>query len=45
MKASGEGVSQARLPVGKVLQGALVGKDVEEAHELPVYPTRGRHET
>ena len=45
--APGEGIS-ARLivpHVTKVLQGAPVGKDVEEAQELPVNPTRGRHDT
>ena len=45
--APGEGIS-ARLGVphvGKVLQGAPVGNDVEEAQELPVNPTRGRHDT
>ena len=46
--APGEGIS-ARLVVphvGKGLQGAPVGKDVEEAQqELPVNPTRGRHDT
>ena len=31
--------------VGKVLSGAPVGKDVEEAQELPVNPARGRHGT
>ena len=31
--------------VGKVLQGAPVGKDVEEAQELPVNAPRGRHDT
>ena len=31
--------------VVKVPQGAPVGKDVEEAQELPVNPTRGRHDT
>jgi hypothetical protein len=31
--------------ISKVLQGAPVGKDVEEAQELPVNPTRGRHDT
>jgi hypothetical protein len=31
--------------VGKVLQRAPVCKDVEEATELPVNPTRGRHDT
>ena len=31
--------------VGKVLHGAPVGKDVEEAQELPMNPTRGRHDT
>ena len=31
--------------VGKVLQGAPVGKDVEEAQELPVNPIGGRHDT
>ena len=46
---TGEVVS-ARLivpHVGKVLQGAPVGKDVdsEEAQELPVNPSRGRHDT
>ena len=44
--APGEGIS-ARLGVphvGKVLQGAPVGNDVEEAQELPVNPTRGRHD-
>ena len=30
--------------VGKVPSGAPVGKDVEEAQELPVNPTRGRHD-
>ena len=45
--APGEGIS-ARLGfpcVGKVLQGAPVGKDVEEAQEFSVNPTRGRHDT
>ena len=45
--APGEGIS-ARLgfpQVVKVLQGAPVGKDVEEAQELPVNPTQGRHDT
>ena len=34
----GEGISAGLVVphVGKVLQGALVGKDVEEAQELPV---------
>ena len=31
--------------VGKVLHGAPVGKDVEEAQELPTNQTRGRHDT
>ena len=42
-----EGIS-ARLiipHVGKVLEGAPVGKDVEEAQEVPVNPPRGRHDT
>ena len=43
----GEGIS-ARLVfphVGNVLQGAPVGKAVEEAQKLPVNPTRCRHDT
>ena len=45
--APGEGISARLITplVGKVLQGALVCKDVEEAQELPVNPTRGRHNT
>ena len=45
--APGEGIS-ARLgipQVVKVPQGAPMGKDVEEAQELPVNPPRGRHGT
>ena len=42
--AQGEGVIAGLIVphVGKVLQGAPVGKDVEEAQELPVNPPRGR---
>ena len=36
---------QALPDVGKVLHGAPVGKDVEEAQELPVNPPRGGHDT
>lgn len=45
--APGEGISAGLVAphVGKVLQGAPVGKDVEEAQELPVNPPRGRHAT
>ena len=45
--APGEGISAGLVVphVGKVLRGALVGKDVEEAQELPVNPPRGRHDT
>jgi hypothetical protein len=45
--APGEGIS-ARLcfpHIGKVLQGAPVGKDVEETQELPVNSIQGRHDT
>ena len=45
--APGKGII-ARLIVphiGKVLQGAPMGKDVEEAQEHPVNPTRCRHDT
>ena len=44
--ATGEGI-RARLViphVGKVLVGAPVVKDVEEAQELPVNPPRGGHD-
>ena len=44
--APGEGI-RARLMiphVGKVLLRAPVGKDVEEAQELPVNPSRGGHD-
>jgi hypothetical protein len=42
----GEGISAWLVipQVGKVPSGAPVGKDVEEAQELPVNPTRGRHD-
>jgi hypothetical protein len=45
--APGEGISAGLIirHVGKVLQGAPVGKDVEEAQELPVNPPRCRHDT
>jgi hypothetical protein len=45
--APGEGISAWLVVphVGKVLQGAPVGKDVEEAQELPVNAPRGRHDT
>ena len=45
--APGEGISERLIVphVGKLLQGAPVGKDVEEAQELPMNPTRGRHDT
>jgi hypothetical protein len=45
--APGEGISAGLVVphVGEVLQGAPVGKDVEEAQELPVNPPRGRHDT
>ena len=45
--APGEGISAGLVipHVSEVLQGASVGKDVEEAQELPVNPTRGRHDT
>lgn len=45
--APGEGISVGLVVphVSKVLQGAPVGKDVEEAQELPVNPPRGRHDT
>ena len=38
-----EGISAGLIfpHVGKVLQGAPVAKDVEEAQELPVNPPRG----
>ena len=44
--APDEGISAGLVAphVGKVLQGAPVGKDVE-AQELPVNPPRGRHAT
>ena len=43
----GEGISAGlgTPQVGKVLLGALVGKDAKEAQELPVNPTLGRHST
>ena len=42
----GEGIIAGLVipQVGKVPSGAPVGKDVEEAQELPVNPTRGRHD-
>ena len=45
--APGEGIRAGLVipQAGKVSQGAPVGKDVEEAQELPVNPTRGRHDT
>jgi hypothetical protein len=45
--APGEGLSSGLviLQVGKVPSGVPVGKDVEEAQELPVNPARGRHGT
>ena len=45
--APGKGISdRLGFPhIGKVLQGAPVGKDAEEAQELPGNPTRGRHDT
>ena len=45
--APGESIGASLIVphVGKVLQGAPVGKDVEEAQELPVNPPRGRHDT
>jgi hypothetical protein len=45
--APGESIS-ARLGIPQIVKiplGAPVGKDVEEAQELPVNPTRGRHDT
>ena len=44
--APGEGISAGLVipHVGKVLQGAPVVKDVEEAQELPVNAPRGRHD-
>ena len=44
--APGEGISAGLVVphVSKVLQGASVGKDVEEAQELPVNAPRGRHD-
>jgi hypothetical protein len=46
-QVTGEGINAGLVVthVGKVLQGAPVGKDVEEAQELPVNPPRGRHDT
>ena len=45
--APGEGISAGLVipHVSEVLQGASVGKDVEEAQELPVNAARGRHDT
>ena len=44
--APGEGISAGLVipHVSEVLQGASVGKDVEEAQELPVNAPRGRHD-
>ena len=45
--APGEGISAGLVVphVSEVLRGASVGKDVEEAQELPVNAPRGRHDT
>ena len=45
--APGEGIREGLgIPqVVKVPLGAPVGKDVEEAQELPIDPTRGRQDT